>query len=354
MFVAGYGRTAHCLHQCDELLLGDVEVEGCGGGPQRCPPGLRAEHQAAANADLRRVEGLVGERCLEQPVHVDAAFVRERPTADNGCSGRYGGAACAGNELGQGWKARGSQVVLTPAQVPGRHGDLGERGVAGPFPDPGDGRAGPAESGLQGGKGVGGRQPEVVVRVDLPLGRQLPGEAPQSLQGADRLEHPDGVGVAEPPYPQLGHSAAEVDQEALVGAGGVLEAHAHGGVLLEGVCHHGDGPGQHLRPVDAQELPDVQVGGRYGDVQVRGPHRAGGVHVLAPAPAPGGHGGLQVQLKYRGHRLPPVGARGRSSRLDLVHPDGVQGEGDVHGILDGEGHTGRLLAVPQRRVAESD
>jgi hypothetical protein len=93
--------------------------------------------------------------------------------------------------------------------------------------------------------------------VDLPLGRQPPGEPPESIPRPDRLEHPNGVGVAKPPHPQLGQAGVDVDEEAFVCARGVLEARTHGGALVEGLGHHGDGPGQQFRPVDAEQLLDV-------------------------------------------------------------------------------------------------
>jgi hypothetical protein len=49
-----------------------------------------------------------------------------------------------------------------------------------------------------------------------------------------------------------------------------------------------------------------------------------------------------------------VGPGGRGPSLDLIHTDGVKGEGDLHGVIDGEGNPGCLLAIPQRRVAEAN
>lgn len=79
-------------------------------------------------------------------------------------------------------------------------------------------------------------------------------------------------------------------------------------------------------------------------------HAAASVYVLAPAP--GGPCCLRVQLLVSGHRLATMGAGSRSSSLDVLHPDGVQGQGDVQGVI----HTGRdrTLVVAQRCVAESD
>ena len=81
------------------------------------------------------------------------------------------------------------------------------------------------------------------------------------------------------------------------------------------------------------------------------PHAAGGVHVLTPAP--GGRCCLRVQLLVSWHPLATMGAGSRSSCLDVPHPDGVQGQGDVQGVIHAEGRD-RTLAVAQRCVAESD
>ncbi len=75
----GRGPPSHAVEEMGQGGLVGLDARRVQGKPLRRPPGVLADHDPTACADLGRIVGLVGGRLLQDPGHVQACLMRERP-----------------------------------------------------------------------------------------------------------------------------------------------------------------------------------------------------------------------------------------------------------------------------------
>jgi hypothetical protein len=208
--------------------------------------------------------------------------------------------------------------------------------------------------GAHGGERVGGGESQVVVRVHLDVDIDHRTQARDALVRAKWVEHTQRVGKAQPAGGGGGGGLGHAQQKVLIGARGILGAHAHrkAGVApgLHVTLHLPECPGA----VAAELVRELDVRHRQRQVQQR--HRAGAGggeivrrharphHQARPEPG-GGDGGDGLALRP---------AHGRDADFKFRHAGRSERPGDGQLLVDSERHAGGLLAVAQRGVVDDD
>ena len=156
-----------------------------------------AEHHAMLAADLGGIEALVIQRILDEPIDVDAGFVREHAFAHDAFADRYRAPGRAGDEPRQLRKLPCVDAGFDVVQVAQRHHRLFQRRVAGSFSQAVHRRVDVGGAGEHRGEGVGRGQPEIVVRVHLEIDTHGRAQAAYAVRGCRRVQHPKRIGEAE-------------------------------------------------------------------------------------------------------------------------------------------------------------
>ena len=228
-------------------------------------------------------------------------FVQRRLHADDGVHQAADGVDAGGvNVGGEG------EDVLAGVQ---RHHHFFHGGVARSFAQATHGGFYLGGAGLDGGQGVGGAQPQVVVAVHrqvdfikpVHLFQQEADQGAHFLRGgvAHRVRDVDGGG------PGVDGGLHRLDQKRPVRAGGILAGELHIAELALGVAHHaGDGV-QHLLLRHAQLILHMGRGSSQKGVDAGGHSVADGVvrhvNVLAGGTGQGGNGGVFYNLSHLAH-----------------------------------------------------
>ena len=188
-----------------------------------------AERQRHRQAELARVDDLVGRDVLEQPVLVDAGLVRERVRADDRLVRRH---RVVREPLDEARGRADLRDVDVRVRLQGiaahahRHHDLLERGVAGALADAVHRALELLHAGVERCQRVGDREPEVVVAVGrernvLEL-RAEPAYVPDEVRVLGRQHVADGVGEVDRGRAGLDGSTADGGDELGIGPRCVL------------------------------------------------------------------------------------------------------------------------------------
>ena len=331
-------------------------------------PGQLADGElAAGQAHRLRGHDLVGQRVLDHAVLVDPRLVGKRVRAHHGLVRLDRESRQVAHQPAGG----GDVLRLDTAQQlrelggagPQGHDHLLEGGVAGAFAKPVDRDLHLARAGLDGGKGVRGRQPQVVVAVDRDRGAgsdQLDDATDKRGElGWDRI--PDRVGDVDRGGAGAHHRLVDGEQEGRVGAGGVLGRELDLRVatqLLPSVADPADRLGERLVARHPQLVLEVDVRGRDEDVEVRTLRDPDRLHrLLRIAVAAAGERGDRDApdlLRDPVDRLPVARRGGGEAGLDDVHVEADQLAGDLQLLGGGEPRAGRLLPIAKRRIEDPD
>ena len=213
----------------------------------------------------------------------------------------------------------------------------------------------PARARADGGDRGRGREPEVVVAVEVHrhVGADPADRPADELR--DRLGRGDAERVDDDDLARARLDRGRVDAlvEVRLGAGRVDAEERGVDAVLGGEAHRRRDPLEHRRAIDADRV-ELEVGDRRLDHRAATPSstsasRSAGTAREKPqtsARKPGG--GDQLD------RLPVVVRDAREAGLDPVDPELVEQPGDLELLLRVEHDADRLLAVAQRRVVEAD
>ncbi len=195
------------------------------------------------------------------------------------------------------------------------------------------------------------REPEVVVAVDRERGER--GERRHDLPRPLGRQEADRVAEAEPVRAALDPFAEEVGHEGLVGPARVLARELDHEPPLLRVLDRGKGHAADGRAVLAELLLDVEVRDGHDQVnrvraRVRGPVDVDGERANVAADL-----GAQIGLGHEPDPLALALGGGRGAGLDHVDTHLCEHTGDLEFLVGGEGHAGRLFAVAERRIEES-
>ena len=210
-------------------------------------------------------------------VLVDARFVGERVAAHDRLVRLDGEAGQVAHQPGRGGDllrldAARELLELRWARAQ-RHHDLFEGGVAGPLAEPVDRDLDLPRAGLDGRKGVGRGEPQVVVAVDADrrVAADEIDDAPDERPELRRDGVADGVGDVDRGGAGLDDGLVDLHQEVEVGAARVLGAELDLGVAAQGVAAVGHplaSGGQRLVAADPQLVLEVDVAGGDEDVEM--------------------------------------------------------------------------------------
>ncbi len=331
-------------------------------GAKGVAPGVLAQHHAVvAPAHVLGAHDLVGFTVLEHAVLVDARLVGKGVGPHDGLVRLYRKTGDAGDQLGAGHDLGSIEIGVAGEDVLAgthRHHHLLQCGVAGPFPQAVDGALHLARAIEHRGKGVGHRQPQVVVavhgkdrlvRVGHPLEELADGLAELVRQVvAHGIRDVDGAGAG---IDGRLHDAAE---KVHLRTPGILGGELHVVGVTARALHRPDRLFHHLVGRHAQLL--FHVDGRDGDEgvdarPVRGPERlAGAVYILFQRPRQTADGGVLNGFGHRLHRFEIALAGDGKTGLDDIHLHQFQFPGDADLLLASHGSARALLAVAQGGV----
>jgi hypothetical protein len=300
---------------------------------------------------------------LEHAVLVDAAFVGEGVVAHDGLVGLDHEARQAGDQAAGFVDFLGIDACLVGIEVmPGfqDHDDLFQAGVARPLADAVDGAfhlPGPASDGRE---RVGDGQPQVVMAVDRDDGLAdvrhpvLQGRHHMAVLGGDgithRIGHVDRGGATLDG--RLDH-AAEVVQ---VGTGCVLGRKFHVVAEAPGILDRFYRRRQGLFPALTKQVLEMDVGGgnKHVDTTALGGLEGlgAGVDILSHGAAEAGDDGFFQALGNFLHGLKVTRRGRRKTRLDDVHAQLFQLDGDLHFFLGIQAGPGSLFPVPQGGIKD--
>ena len=337
---------------------------GAGAG-ERVAPGVLAERQRHCQAELVRVDDLVGRDVLEQPVLVDAGLVREGICAHDRLvrwhriAGEPLDEARGGSDLRD--VDAGMRVQGVSSYAHGHH-DLFERGVPGALSDSVHRALELLHACFHGCERVRDGESEVVVAVrgegDLfELGAQFANllEERRVLGGKHVA---DGVREVDRGRPGLHGGTADGGDERGIGSGCVLARELDLVDARAGALDRGRRSRDDLVGPEAKLLLHVQRAGREKDVCSRagcvGECGRRGIDVRVARAAERGDSGLLHGARDGTDAFEVAGRRGGEAGLDDVNAEPLELLADLHLLVRPQRDSRRLLAVPKRGVENCD
>ena len=213
----------------------------------------------------------------------------------------------------------------------------------------------PARARANRSHGARGREPEIVVAVEVdrnpgpePLARPAH-ERPDRLRRGD----PDRVDHDRLLRARLDRPLVDRLEEARVGACAVDAEEGDLDPVARGESDAaGDSP-KHLLPRDAERL-ELQVRDRRLDDARGDPQLDERLEIGRHCPGEAPDLGVQPRLENHLERALVVGGDAREACLDPLDPELVEPTRDLELLLRVENDADRLLAVPERRIVEAD
>ena len=213
----------------------------------------------------------------------------------------------------------------------------------------------PACPGAHRRNGCRGREPEVVVSVEV---HRHVGTDPLR-RFADELRHRLGGGDPERVYDddlaRTGLDRRNVDAlvEIRLRARRVDAEERGDDAVLGGEAHRIADPAEHRLPVDADRV-QLQVGDRRLDHRGRHAELDEGLEIRPNRAREAPDLCAQPRVGDELHRVPVVLGHAREARLDAVDAELVEQPRDLELLLRIQHDSDRLLAVAQRRVVQAD
>ena len=359
----------HLLHLGEgrfELVLFQGNFHFGQGVGEPGPPRMFAQHDQAFRPHRFGVHNLVGLAVPQHAVLMDARLVGEgvaphhRFVERHHVTGQPGHQPAGGHDLLGVGPHFHTEMILTGFD---RHNHLLGGSVACPLPDAVDGPLNLTGPGVDGGQGVGHRQPQVVVAVGgddhiVPPAGHLVVHPAQQLHVVFGGGEPHRVRDVDGGGPLLHRRPATGDHKVGVGAGGVLGGELHIVGVAAGPGHRLHHGGQHLLRRHAQHAFHMDGGGALKNVDAAaggGSHRlVGPVDVVGHAPGQGGDHRAFHQAGDLPHAVKVAVGGGRESGFDHVHPQFGQLAGYGQFLVGGKGDAGGLFAVPQGGVEDDE
>ena len=325
---------------------------------------LAENDPAALLAHRLGVHDLVVAPLDQHAVLMDARLVRERVPSDDRLVGLHhvtGEARHQTRRAGQLARVHARLVLEVVGTRGNRHHHFLERRVPGALAETVDAALDLPRAGEHARQGVGAGQPEVVVAVggdDHPVAGTWDrvDDVADEIAELLRRREADGVGDVDGGGPGLHRRLEHLAHELDLGAGGVLGRELDVGRVRLGPGDGGGGLLLHDIGSHPEHGLHVDLTGRDEDVDAV----ALGVPDGFPAAVDVGERGSGQtgdhrppnRLRDRRHRLEVAVGRDREPTLDDVDPETGELLGDLHLLGNVEADSGRLLAVPQRRVED--